>query len=139
LTHCDAGQLQTELDAARKTLEDHLGSAITTMSLPGGRYNARVIAACLEAGYTRVFSSVPQAVSKMPGTMVGRLNIRGDMSVDWLSGLLAADSAVLAKLERQYKMKAAVQAVLGDRLYAKLWAVLNRQESETVAGGEAAE
>ncbi len=34
LTHCDDNALITELSTARLTLEDKLGSAITTMSLP---------------------------------------------------------------------------------------------------------
>ena len=61
LTHCSEKDLQTELSSARLTLEDKLGTSITTMSLPGGRYNRRVLAACQEAGYTQIYTSVPRA------------------------------------------------------------------------------
>src|ERR1700751_3126925 len=46
LTHCTDNQLFTELNNARQTLEDKLGVPITTVSLPGGRFNQRVLAAC---------------------------------------------------------------------------------------------
>jgi hypothetical protein len=138
LTHCNERELQTELGDARLALEDKLGTAITTMSLPGGRYNRRVLSACEAAGYTLVYSSIPKAESLPLGSLVGRLNIRGDMTTEWISSLFRADSATLSGLVRQYRIKAAVQSLLGDRLYEKLWALVNREEPHTDAGEAAA-
>lgn len=133
LTHCSEKELQVELGDARRTLEDKLGASITTMSLPGGRYNRRVLAACSEAGYTQIYTSIPRAESD-GSSLVGRLNIRGDMQLDWIEGLFEPDSAVLSSLARQYRVKAAAKALLGDRMYAKLWGVLNRKESDADGG-----
>jgi hypothetical protein len=130
LTHCNDKDLQTELVGARLTLEDKLGAPITTMSLPGGRYNRRVLSACEEAGYTQVYTSVPRAEPAPVGSLVGRLNIRGDMTLEWISELFQADSRVLAGLGRQHQMKTAAKALLGDRLYERLWALLNRKEPD---------
>lgn len=138
LTHCSARRLHSELVDARLTLEDKLGTPITAMSLPGGRYNRRVLTACREAGYKQIFTSVPKAEPQPPGSTVGRLNIRGDMSLDWIAQLFQPGSKVLYGLERQYQMKAAAKSLLGDRLYQKLWAILNRQEPETDPEGAAA-
>jgi peptidoglycan/xylan/chitin deacetylase (PgdA/CDA1 family) len=138
LTHCSARRLHSELVDARLTLEDKLGAPITTMSLPGGRYNQHVLTACREAGYQRIFTSVPKAEPEPTGLTVGRLNIRGDMSLDWIAQLFQPGSKVLSGLERQYRIKAAAKSLLGDRLYEKLWAVLNRQEPETNPEGAAA-
>jgi peptidoglycan/xylan/chitin deacetylase (PgdA/CDA1 family) len=134
LTHCTEEELRTELGSARLTLEDKLGAAITTMSLPGGRYNRRVLAACEEAGYTEVYTSVPRTETAPIGPLVGRLNIRGDMTLEWISSLFQPGSNVLNGLERQYQMKATAKTVLGDRLYEKLWALLNRKEPDTYDG-----
>lgn len=136
LTHCSARELHSELVDARLTLEDKLGTSITTMSLPGGRYNGRVLTACREAGYTKIFTSIPKAETESTGLTVGRLNIRGDMPLEWISQLFQPGSKVLSSLERQYQMKAAAKSVLGDRLYEKLWAILNRKEPEGVAPRE---
>jgi peptidoglycan/xylan/chitin deacetylase (PgdA/CDA1 family) len=134
LTHCNAAELQKELVDARLTLEDRLGASVTTMSLPGGRANQRILAACCEAGYTQVFTSAPKAEPEPTGPTVGRLNIRGDMTLEWIERLFQPGSDVLTKLERQHQMKAAAKTLLGDTLYQKLWALLNRQEPETDAG-----
>jgi hypothetical protein len=112
-------------------LEEKLGTPITTLSLPGGRFNRRVLDACREAGYSQVYTSVPKAEREASGFLIGRLNIRGDMSLEWIRNVLRPETGALRNLERQYRMKAAAKAVLGDGLYDKLWAVLNRREPKS--------
>ncbi len=130
LTHCNAAGLQKELRDTRALLEDRLGTTITALSFPGGRYNARVLDACAEAGYTRLFTSRPQ--TSVPGQdgLIGRLNIRRDATAEWLRGLLAEDGTVLRGLERQDQVKTALKRLLGDRAYASLWRVVNRAEAD---------
>jgi peptidoglycan/xylan/chitin deacetylase (PgdA/CDA1 family) len=129
LTHCDDAELQRELGGARRELEDKLGAAVTTMSLPGGRYDRRVLAACEAAGYEHVYTSKPRPEAMPLGATVGRLNIRGDAQVEWMERLLDPQSGLLAGLERKERMKTAARRLLGDTLYARLWAMANRQES----------
>lgn len=135
LTHCTDADLDRELRGAREALENGLGFPITTMSLPGGRADARVFRACSAAGYTQVFTSVPRAedMSAEPATP-GRLNVRGGAELDWIRRMLAADEHSLRALERKEHRKAAARRLLGDRLYARLWGVLNRQEQNGAAG-----
>jgi len=134
LTHCTQPELDKELRVARLLLEEKLGTPITTMSLPGGRFNKRVLDACREGGYTQVYSSVPEAVGDVSGFLIGRLNIRGDMSLDWIRNVLRPETGALRSLERQHRVKAAAKALLGDGLYDKLWAVLNRREPKSGDG-----
>ncbi len=139
LTHCAGEELNRELSGARMMLEDKLGTSITTMSLPGGRYNQRVIAACEKAGYTKIYTSIPRAERDPSGLMVGRLNIRAGMTLESIRGLLEPGSRALASLERQYRIKTAAKTLLGDRVYDKLWALLNRKEPDSGADGANAE
>jgi hypothetical protein len=134
LTRCGPKVLDAELGKPKLVLEDKLGTAITTLSLPGGRFNRRVLAACREAGYTQVYTSEPRAEREPLGFTVGRLNVRGDWSPEWIRNLLQPGSRALAKMERQYRIKAVAKTVVGDRLYEKLWALLNRKEPD---GGDA--
>jgi hypothetical protein len=53
------------------------------------------------------------------------------MSLEWIEKLLQPGSDLLSGLERQYQMKAAAKSLLGDRLYEKVWALLNRKETDT--------
>lgn len=133
LTRCATRDFDVELGKARSTLEDKLGTSITTMSLPGGRYNRRVLAACREAGYTQVYTSVPRVEGEPLGFTVGRLNVRGDKSPEWIRNVLLPGSRALSKLERQYRIKAVVRTAMGDCMYEKFWALLNRKEPD---GGE---
>ena len=139
LTHCDERALDKELKTARLTLEDKLGASITTMSLPGGRYNQRVLAACKAAGYTHVYTSNPRAEPADLPFLIGRLNLRSNTTTETLAQLLDTRSGALAKLQRQDKLKSALKQTLGDRLYAKLWATLNRQEPDTEPSSESQE
>ncbi len=134
LTHCSPAELHRELAEARLTLEDKLGTPITTMSLPGGRANQHVLKACRDAGYTQVFTSTPKPEPQPAGPMIGRLNVRGDMTLEWLERLFEPKSSVLSSLGRQHQIKTAAKALLGDSLYEKLWGLVNRQEPETHMG-----
>ena len=131
LTHCSAKELDRELNASRRLLEDKLGIAVTTMSLPGGRYNRRVLAACQEAGYTRVYTSEPRLETTVSAFTIGRVNVSSDRSVSWIRALLQPQSKELSKLQRQYSIKRTIKVFLGDWAYDKLWAAVTRQGTET--------
>ncbi len=128
LTHCNDEDLKRELVQSRSLLEDKLGIAVPTMSLPGGRCNKRVLDACWAAGYTHVYTSVPRSEPIPSLATVGRLNIHGDMQVDVLRKLFQPGSQALASLERKARLKSIAQATLGDRLYENLWSIVNREE-----------
>ena len=127
LTHCtDPQQLQTELNDARRRLEDSLSAPITTMSLPGGRMNQRVLDACRRAGYQQIFTSIPRSEIAETASLIGRVNVRSDATIAWLENLLRPNSNLLQRMERRYHLKHAAQIALGDRLYEKVWGILNR-------------
>ena len=130
LTRCSDEELQGELSRSRMALEDKLGAPVTTMSLPGGRQNARVLAACSAAGYLQVFTSMPSPAPFPLGRIVGRLNILASMQTEWLAQVLDPSTAILASMERKQRIKDMAKALLGDRLYEKLWSVVNRSEQE---------
>lgn len=135
LTHCTDAELDRELRGAREALEQGLGQAVTTLSLPGGRADARVFDACAATGYTQVFTSVPRAEEMNNAPVhVGRLNVRGGADLAWFERVLAADEKALHTLERKEHLKAVARGLLGDRLYARAWALLNRQEEPDGAG-----
>ena len=136
LTDCSAAELDNELGGSRRLLEDGLQAPVTTLSLPGGRSNGRVLRACFAAGFTQVFTSAPRAEDMLanPAT-VGRLNLLAGTTVSWLEALLDPASGVLARLERIDRVKSAAKLLLGSRLYTKAWALANRQEPEGAEAG----
>lgn len=138
MTGCDRQQLATELDYARKALEDGLGIAVTELSLPGGRSNARVLAACQDAGYTRVYTTEPKIETDSGGFTVGRLNVRSDLEVEGLERLFAPHSPMLARLHRSYRLKNMAKKMVGDNLYRRIWTLANGKQIDAEDGAMAA-
>jgi peptidoglycan/xylan/chitin deacetylase (PgdA/CDA1 family) len=121
LTECNGDELKHELLASRLMLEDKLGTEISTMALPGGRYNRRVVAACEAAGYHRVFTSVPEAEKLSSSFLVGRVNARSEMTIKDLRELMRPGSRALRRLKRLYLAKGITKRLLTNRLYDRLW------------------
>lgn len=130
LTHCDDSTLHDELTRSKAVLEDKLGTAVDSMSLPGGRSNRRVMQACWNAGYAHVYTSEPRAEPIPAGAVIGRMNIRADMKLEWIASLFQQHSPARAAVIRRYKQKQMAKSILGDTLYEKLWNVLNRKDQE---------
>jgi peptidoglycan/xylan/chitin deacetylase (PgdA/CDA1 family) len=82
LTRLDPKTLENELRDSRAILEDRLGTGVTCLSYPFGRYSARVIDGALDAGYTRGFTSVPSRSGNRMA--IGRMTV---YSIDGLSSL----------------------------------------------------
>lgn len=123
LTRAKADELTMELEWSRKTLEDHLDSRVTSLSLPGGRWNAKVLRACSNAGYERVYHSDPwRPVQILEGTsFVGRLMVRNTMSADQLRRLFSGNRGELLLLRSQHELKGMFKGLVGDGLYHSIW------------------
>lgn len=136
LTACSDAELDAELRVPKARLEQGLGTEVPLMSLPGGRANARVLRACAAAGYRQVYTSEPraEAMDAAPFT-VGRFNLHSGTTLNWLEQVLRPETGALAKLQRADQLKTTAKRVLGDRLYARLWALANRQEAQPLETG----
>lgn len=146
LTACTDAELKTELVDAKSRLEDLLGSDISTMSLPGGRADRRVFRHCEQAGYKAIFTSEPRPTGVIhrgqalqePLGVVGRVNLRSGTSTAWLGQLLDLKTGALARQGRSDRVKSLAKTLLGDRLYAAAWGMVNRHEAETPDPGATA-
>jgi peptidoglycan/xylan/chitin deacetylase (PgdA/CDA1 family) len=123
LTLCTPRELQEELVRSKQELEDRLGVAVVSLSLPGGRWNEGVIAACASAGYQSVFHSNPWAKAKMlHGVRVrGRFTVTNRMDAQFLRAQMQLGSVSRLYFGTRYAAKEWVRAILGDRLYHRLW------------------
>lgn len=130
LTRCSAKELDVELRQAKAEIEDKTGSSVTSMSLPGGRCNQRVLAACREAGYMHVYTSEPRVRRDAGEFTIGRVNINSHATVDWLARLAEPGSRELMWLRARHRIKEAAKATLGDRVYGKLWNAVVRKETD---------
>jgi peptidoglycan/xylan/chitin deacetylase (PgdA/CDA1 family) len=128
LTHCSDEELRQELSVSKDKLEQAIGKQVSTISMPGGRYNRRVLEACAASGYTEVFTSEPiTTVRQECGVrVIGRYNVVHTLSGEGLLRLLDPSSGILRREQRRAAAKRFVQNLMGDDLYLRLWSVVTR-------------
>jgi hypothetical protein len=127
LTHCSASELAEELVRSREILEQKIGLPIERVSLPGGRWNARVLKACATAGYKHVFTSDPGTPARrLPGVeTIGRINMTQGISPGRLRDLLDCRSGALRRYRLLSTAKNFCRAIVGDNLYHQLWRLVS--------------
>lgn len=122
LTFCSDAELSHELRASKQSLEDNLGTTVEEISVPGGRWDPRVLQACAAAGYRRVYVSDPWVEAEIDGMeLVGRFMVRRTTTIAELEKIVAKDPVALRKLRLRSQLRESLVGVLGDNLYHRLW------------------
>lgn len=122
LTFCSEAELSHELRASKQSLEDNLGNAVEEISVPGGRWDPRVLYASAAAGYRRVYVSDPWVETEIGGVeVIGRFMVRRTTTIAELKKIVAKDPGALRKLRLRSQVRESLVDVLGDNLYHRLW------------------
>ncbi len=122
LTFCSEAELARELRASKQSMEDKLGTAVEEISVPGGRWDRRVLQACAAAGYRRVYVSDPWVEAEIGGIeVVGRFMVRRTTTITELERIVSRDQSALRKLRLRSQLREGLVGVLGDSLYHRLW------------------
>src|SRR5262249_53289973 len=125
LTFCSDAELAQELGGSREMLEDKLGTSVEEISMPGGRWDERVIEACARAGYKCVYVSDPWIAREICGVkVIGRFMVRRTTSLPELKKMVLRDSRKLWTLKMRSQLKRRVVGLVGDGLYHRLWCKL---------------
>lgn len=122
LTLCSDMELAHELGASKQLLEAKLGVPVEEISIPGGRWNRRVIEACARAGYRRAYVSEPWVEAHIAGVeVVGRFMVRRTTTMAELQKMVQKDRRAIWKLRMRSQLKQGVVGLVGDGLYHRLW------------------
>jgi peptidoglycan/xylan/chitin deacetylase (PgdA/CDA1 family) len=122
LTFCSDDELEHELCTSKQSLEERLGTEVDEISVPGGRWNPRVVEACAAAGYRRVYVSDPWIETSMSGVeVIGRFMVRRTTSIADLQKMIQRDQHALWKLRMRAQIKQGLVGLVGDDLYHRLW------------------
>jgi len=123
LPQVDQLHLLAELEGSRKLLEDRLDRHVDLLSLPGGRYDARVMLGAYEAGYRGVFSS-NFGLNQLPlifGRVIRRINVTERTTTEKLKAILLGDPVHLALGRGLDLVRRAAREVLSENVYQWLW------------------
>ena len=132
LTHCGDAALENELTVSKQVIEDRLGKAVDMISLPGGRTDARILRACLAAGYTTVYTS--RVGEQLPPTdqrprVVGRYVVTRATTEQTLAQYLQGHPSTWRRLRFESLAKSWGKKLLGDGLYQRAWRRFARSRS----------
>jgi peptidoglycan/xylan/chitin deacetylase (PgdA/CDA1 family) len=124
LTACGSRSLRNELEVSRQLLEDLIGDEVNCLSIPSGRVDTRVLAACKAAGYRRVYTSrVGEYVApsqELP-EVIGRFVVRRATKEQTLRDYLAGNPATCRRLRMASASKELAKSLVGDSIYQRLW------------------
>lgn len=133
LPSCNASQMHDELAGSRMTLEDELGEEVSSISMPGGRWNEDVLRSCAMAGYKTVYTSEPgyfrPGVAEGPRQMpavIGRFAVQRRTSLTAIKGYSESAWLTTKRLRTLYQTRAGIRRLLGDQTYQRLWSHLFR-------------
>jgi peptidoglycan/xylan/chitin deacetylase (PgdA/CDA1 family) len=125
LNTCSESALSTELLLSKVTLEDKLGKAVQWISAPGGRWSAKVAAACAGAGYTHLYISNAWHRASVNGVaVVGRYMVRRTTREGDLERLSRSEHRCISGPRVRQEVTNGVRRMLGDRLYHRLWSCI---------------
>jgi hypothetical protein len=103
-------------------LQDKLASTVHEISIPGGRWDRRVIEACAAAGYRRVYVSEPWVETETSGVeVIGRFMVQRNTTIAEVQKIVERDWLALWKLRMRSQLRHGIVGLVGDGLYHRLW------------------
>jgi peptidoglycan/xylan/chitin deacetylase (PgdA/CDA1 family) len=119
--------LRREISDAGKKIEDIIGNRVEHFSCPGGRYDAKALAAAKDAGYRSVATSRAHANSSATNPfLLGRVAILRAMDNAGFQRVCTGDA--LRKMRWLESARGVAKKVLGNKLYDRFRARLLREE-----------
>jgi peptidoglycan/xylan/chitin deacetylase (PgdA/CDA1 family) len=126
LTHCSAAELLKEVQGSKQSIEDALGIAVHSISVPGGRWNQIVVDTCKRVGYEHIYISDPTFHRSLTNgiEISGRLMVQRGMTARTLEPYLMEKTGALLALRGKNVGKSICRRLLGDVIYARVWRAL---------------
>jgi peptidoglycan/xylan/chitin deacetylase (PgdA/CDA1 family) len=120
MADCSWEQLVHEWSGSAGVLAEALGRPVSTASVPGGLYSARVGRAAAAAGFTTLFTSLP---SQRPGwidgcLLIGRYAIRRDTPAGEAAAAAAGRTVPWARQRAAWELRRAAKQIAGHRYEA---------------------
>ncbi len=126
LTACTDAELVSELKISRQVIANNIGRAVDAISIPFGRCDQRVLRACAQAGYSRVYTS---EIHYLPATadcpeIRGRFMVTRTTKLRDLQRMMTATDRDLFLVRAQHQCKLLARRAIGESAYHWLWGAL---------------
>ena len=115
-------KLYYELEESKKQLEDIIQKPVTSLSLPGGRGNNRIITAAQKTGYETLCTSVYHPNDADTSLFsLGRIPIKRNCTIELFNKIVSLDQSLWRSMKLKQDVKFIIQRILGNKLYHSLW------------------
>lgn len=122
LSNLTDDKLYYELEESKNQLEDIIQKPVTSLSLPGGRGNKRIIMAAQKAGYNTACTSVYHPNDADTNLFsLGRIPIKRDFSIELFEKIVSLDPKLWRSMKFKQDIKFIIQRILGNKLYHAVW------------------
>jgi len=120
LSSLSSRELARELRDSRDSLEQITGRRVDWLALPGGRGDARVFEAAVEAGYRAVFGSQPgDNRESSPAQILQRVAITRGLSLAAFEQILSWQGPVVRNLRWRHRLLQLPKRMFGDERYQR--------------------
>lgn len=116
----DLARLHAELERSKKTIEDHIGQAVTVLAPPGGRYDQRTIDTARTLGYRTLAVSRPGLWKHLDQPTVPRFPVYAHTSAETVASYRSAWSPDTMRAVLRYRAARFGQRMLGNGGYDAL-------------------
>jgi peptidoglycan/xylan/chitin deacetylase (PgdA/CDA1 family) len=115
-------EMMYELDESKKSLEDHLGSAVDFLSAPHGMINQRVIDVAQRVGYKAICTSEPGFTHSWNNpAILRRVNISDRCQIATFEKIVQGNYMAILSVLFPKKVKNLTKKVLGYNKYRRLY------------------
>ncbi len=122
LSNLSDDELNYELVESKKHIETIIQEPVTSLSLPGGRGNRRIVEAAQRAGYEALCTSVYHTNGSNTDLFsLGRVPIKRNYTLEFFQKIVSLDGSVWKSMKFKQDMKYSIQKILGNKLYHSLW------------------
>jgi peptidoglycan/xylan/chitin deacetylase (PgdA/CDA1 family) len=115
LTQLDEEEMEYEIAASKRKLEEKLDDEVDCFSVPRGFYNKKVIQKLIDAGYKKVFTSNPE---DNDGYRFGRIAVRASWDMKYFQRVIERGLPFQAKAWEN--VKGGVARAIGPGMYDKI-------------------
>ena len=118
LTTLSPSRLREDLRRARLEIEEKMGQPVTLLAPPGGRAPRNLEQVAREVGYTHVFGSNPETISRDRRHTHGRFAVTAGLDQLAFESLLRGGRARF-RAQLRYTVLALAKRALGDNMYER--------------------
>jgi len=116
-------EIREEIRLSKNIIEAKLGSEVFSLSLPGGRYNDKVIDVAVQEGFQYIFSSEPGSniINNNHGSLFYRFPISERVTLKYFTKTMSRDKGLLIQLRLSYGIKNIAKSLIGNHRYHRVW------------------